>query len=563
MWAQKNVFLMSVFKNSLILSCGLKSRLNRGWVWCASFLMLTWIFSACASIQSPTGGPKDTEAPKVVRENPKNLNTKFKSEKIELEFDEFIKLNNVFTEISISPALENPLDVQAKKERLEIKIGEALAPNTTYTINFGKGVGDVNENNLLKNYNYVFSTGETLDSLSISGKVIDAITNEALKEVTVFLFPVEQDSLLGKKKPSIYTLSDTAGNFKLNNLRAQAYRIYALKETSADRIYNESIDEIGFVDSAVLLNKNISGIKLRVFKEEPSKVKVLEKKIEGDGAILLSLNKGVRGVKLKELNTNYLTNSKTEINLRGDSAKIWLANLDFDSLRVSINDQEKEIEQVSIYRNKRETFNRTPVIRDNATNGKLRPDQGFEINLSMPVTASDMTKVSLKVDSVELAGWSLVKVLDSDRKYRLNYALKPGKKYNISFQEGAFTGISGNKTKAYSKMFTVEDLENFGNLTVQISTTDSSKQYVLQLLSESNTVLREEIVSGEKNISYSTYPVGKYTLRFVLDENRNGKWDTGNLKENRQPEKTWIYEKVITLRANWDLEEKVTVSKDL
>jgi hypothetical protein len=554
---------MIVFKNSLVLPGGLKTLLNRVWGWCACFVILTWLLAACASIQSPTGGPKDTEAPKVVQESPKNLSTKFKSEKIELEFDEFIKLNNAFTEISISPALENPLDVQAKKEKLEIKIGEALAPNTTYTINFGKGVGDVNENNLLKNYNYVFSTGETLDSLSVSGKVVDALTNEVMKEATVFLFPVEQDSLLGKKKPSIYTLTDTAGNFKLNNLRAQAYRIYALKETSADRIYNEAIDEIGFVDSAVQLNKNIDRIKLRVFKEEPSKVRVLDKKMEGDGAILLSLNKGVKGLKLKELNTNYLTNSKTEINLRGDSAKIWLANLDFDSLRVSINDQEKEIERVSIYRNKRETFNRTPVIRDNATNGKLRPDRGFEINLSMPVTASDLTKVSFKADSVELAGWSLVKVLDSERKYRLNYALKPGKKYNISYKEGAFTGISGNKTKAYSKMFTVEDLENFGNLTVLVSASDSSKQYVLQLLSESKTVLREEVVSGEKTIIYNTYPVGKYTLRFVLDENRNGKWDTGNLKDNRQPEKTWNYEKVITLRANWDLEEKITIQKDL
>ncbi len=554
---------MTVFKNSLVLSCGLKSRLSDGGVWYACFVMLAWLLAACASIQSPTGGPKDMEAPKVVQENPKNLSTKFKSEKIELEFDEFIKLNNAFTEISISPALENPLDVQAKKEKLEIKIGEALAPNTTYTINFGKGVGDVNENNLLKNYNYVFSTGETLDSLSVSGKVIDALTNEVMKEATVFLFPVEQDSLLGKKKPSIYTLTDTAGNFKLNNLRAQAYRIYALKETSADRIYNEAIDEIGFVDSAIRLNKNISGLKLKVFKEEPGKVKVLEKKMEGDGTILLSLNRGVKGLKLKELNTNYLTNSKTEFNLRGDSAKIWLANLDFDSLRVSINDQEKEIEQVSIYRNKRETFNRTPVIRDNATNGKLRPDRGFEINLSMPVTASDLTKVNLKADSVELAGWSLVKVLDSDRKYRLNYALKPGKKYTIGFQDGAFTGISGSKSKAYGKAFTVEDLENFGNLSVLVSPGDSGKQYVLQLLSESKTVLREEGVSGEKTISYNTYPVGKYTLRFVLDENRNGKWDTGNLKNNKQPEKTWNYEKVITLRANWDLEEKITIPKDL
>lgn len=554
---------MIVFKNSFVSLYGLKTGLNKWWGWCACFITLTWLFAACASIQSPTGGPKDTEAPMVLKESPKNLSTKFKSEKIELEFNEFIKLNNAFTEISISPALENPLEVQAKKEKLEINIGEALSPNTTYTINFGKGVGDVNENNLLKNYNYVFSTGETLDSLSISGKVVDAVTNEVMKEATVFLFPIEQDTLLGKKKPSIYTLSDTAGNFKLNNLRSQAYRIYAIKETSSDRIYNEAIDEIGFLDSAVQLNKNISGIKLRVFKEEPGKVKVIEKKIEGDGTILLSLNKGIKGLALKEMNSDYLKDSKTEINLRGDTAKIWLASLDFDSLRVSINDQEKEVERVSIYRNKRETFNRTPVIRDNSINGRLKPGRDFETVLSMPVTTSDWSKVSLRVDSVELTGWSFLKVVDSERKYRLNYAFRPGKKYNINFKEGAFTGISGAKSKAYSKVFTVEELENFGNLTVRVSPGDSSKQYVLQLLSESKTVIREDVISAEKTISYNTYPVGKYTLRFVMDENRNGRWDTGSVSNKRQPEKTWNYEKVITLRANWDLEEKITIPKDL
>ncbi|MEY3679259.1 MAG: hypothetical protein RI924_1400 [Bacteroidota bacterium] len=521
------------------------------------------ILSACASMQTPTGGPKDAEAPKVVKESPKNMSTKFNAKQVEIEFDEFIKLNNAFSEISISPALENPLDIQAKKERLEIKLTDSLAPQTTYTINFGKAIGDVNENNLLKNYSYVFSTGDVLDSLSVSGKVIDALSKEPLKEATVFILPVNQDSLLGKKKPSIYTSTDSSGGFTLKNLRAQDYKIYALKESAVDRIYNEAIDEIGFLDSTLVLKKNISGLKFSVFKEEPSKIKVLEKKIENDGTILLSLNKGVRALTIKEENTNFLSNMKSEVNPRGDSIKVWLPALEFDSLRLSVYDQERELDKVTIYRNKRETLNRTPVIRDNAANGKLRPGRSMEIQVSMPVNSVDMSKISLLSDSVKIQGWNLLKKGGSVKNYQLIYPLRTSKKYSLSIQEGAFTGISGIKNKAYKKDFTLEDSENYGNLNLKISAPDTSGQYLIQLLSEGKTVIHEEVVFKEKTINYTSYPVGKYNIRIVKDDNKNGKWDTGNVSKNRQPEQTWTYDKVITLRANWDLEEKITIPKDL
>lgn len=521
------------------------------------------ILSACASMQTPTGGPKDVEAPKVVKESPKNLSTKFNARQVEIEFDEFIKLNNAFSEISISPALENPLDIQAKKERLEIKLTDSLAPQTTYTINFGKAIGDVNENNLLKNYSYVFSTGDVLDSLSVSGKVIDALSKEPLKEATVFILPVNQDSLLGKKKPSIYTSTDSSGGFTLKNLRAQDYKIYALKESAVDRIYNEAIDEIGFLDSTLVLKKNISGLKFSVFKEEPSKIKVLEKKIENDGTILLSLNKGVKALTIKEENTNFLSNMKSEVNPRGDSIKVWLPALEFDSLRLSVYDQERELDKVTIYRNKREALNRTPVIRDNAANGKLRPGRSMEIQVSMPVNSVDMSKISLLSDSVKIQGWNLLKKEGSVKNYQLIYPLRTSKKYSLIIQEGTFTGISGIKNKAYKKDFTLEDSENYGNLNLKVSAPDTSGQYLIQLLSEGKTVIHEEVVFKEKTINYTSYPVGKYNIRIVKDDNKNGKWDTGNVSKNRQPEQTWTYEKVITLRANWDLEEKITIPKDL
>src|SRR5687767_1268713 len=227
-------------------------------------LALILTLTACASMQQPSGGPKDTQPPKIVKTTPKNLSTQFKSKTIEIEFDEFVKLTNEFTEISISPATEKMPIFKAKKELLEIKFDEALDSNTTYTINFGKAVVDVNEGNILKNYSYVFSTGNKIDSLSISGRVKNSLSKDSLGDATVFILPVKQDTLFGKKRASIFTSTDSAGNFTLQNLRENDYFIYALKEESADRVYNSPDEEIGFIADTIHLDKNLSGLVLNV-----------------------------------------------------------------------------------------------------------------------------------------------------------------------------------------------------------------------------------------------------------------------------------------------------------
>src|SRR5690606_12862639 len=127
--------------------------------------VLNMIISSCASVQAPTGGPRDTISPKVLKETPQNLSRNFNSDRIEIQFDEFVKLTNEFTEISITPALDIPPVYRVRKQNLQIRFENPLEENTTYTINFGKAVSDVNETNILKNYTYVFATGDQLDSL--------------------------------------------------------------------------------------------------------------------------------------------------------------------------------------------------------------------------------------------------------------------------------------------------------------------------------------------------------------------------------------------------------------
>ena len=556
-------YLTSSSKKYLFLTNGSIRAFKRIWWLGAGFVIGLWTLAGCASMQSPSGGPKDAGAPKVVKEKPKNLSTGFSASEIELTFNEFIKLNNAFAEITVSPSLEKPLDIKASKEMLSIKLDQTLEPNTTYTINFGKAIGDVNENNLLKNYSYVFSSGSVVDSLSISGTVTSATTNEPLKDVMVFLFTNKQDSLLGKKKPSTYTMTDDAGNYKLNNLRADEYSVYALKETGADKIYNQGVDEVGFSSTKIKLGKNTPGVDLRVFKELPKDFKVIEKKVELDGRLLLVYNKPVKELSVKELEgTDYLKNSIKKYSKLGDSVLIWSPELTYDSLKLGIYSDGGLINTVNINRNKREAYNRTPVIKDNTLGNRLKPGLGYSLLFSMPAELIDSTKISLYSDSVKLSGWKVGKQVGLVQSLSILYPFKAGRNYTIKVSEGAIKAISGLKNASFSKTFMQDGLDSYGNLGLLVSLSDTSKRYVVQLLNEQKVVVKENILTRASALSYKTYPVGKYSVRVVLDENKNGKWDSGDLATNTQPEKVWFFEKTIGLRANWDLEEKIIIPMD-
>ncbi|HEY1025230.1 MAG TPA: Ig-like domain-containing protein [Sphingobacteriaceae bacterium] len=516
---------------------------------------------ACASVQSPTGGPKDVQPPKVISEEPKNLTRNFKSKTIELGFDELVKLTNTATEISISPALDVLPTFKIRKNFLDITFEDTLEKNTTYTINFGKAVGDVNENNILKNYTYVFSTGDKIDSLSISGKVTSALTQESLQDVTVFLLPVRQDTLFGKKRASIFTSTDSSGNYSIKNLREDTYRVYALKEqTGGNRIYNGTNEEIGFVTEPVKLTKDTANVNIQVFKEVPERLAFTERKIEGDGRITLILNKPAQDPGVKITDPVALDARKvTEFTANRDSALMWIPEMTFDSLQVALTDTGRNMDTVMLRRNKRDTYTRNIFITENTTGGRLKPGTDLMLTTSTPVTSFDAQQFSLLQDSVAVNGIQVTRVNGSTRKFSVKYPWRSERNYELNISEGAFTDLYGTKSKASVKTFTLDDPENYGNLTVQVKAPDTTTSILVQLLNNQDEILRTDSVPPSGRIQYISFPVGKYMLRFVYDINKNGKWDTGSVREKRQPEKVFNYQKTLALRPNWDIEEPVTI----
>lgn len=527
------------------------------------FISLILSILGCASIQQPSGGPRDTQPPKVLKSTPKNLTTNFNAKTIEIQFDEFVKLNNEFTEISISPAVEKMPVFKAKKQILTIKFEAPLDSNTTYTINFGKAIADVNESNVLKNFSYVFATGNVIDSLSISGTVRSSLTKDSLKDVTVFILPVKQDSIFGKKRPNIFTSTDSAGHFTIHNLRENDYFLYALKEEAPDRIYNSPNEEIGFFSDTIHLKKNISDINVSVFKQMPDMFSVKDRKIENDGRIVLAFNKPLATPSLKILAPADFVNNKNtvEITPTRDSAYLWVPSLTFDSLRVSVLSANKPVDTVQITRNKRDTYNRTILVSDNLASGKLKPGTNPVLTFSSPVASYDISKIAILQDSVAMTGLQLLKDTTSTRKFELKFPWKSGKEYIIKLAEGAVTDLYSNKSKAYSKTFELDSEENYGSIALDVTVPDTAKSYIIDWMNDQNAVLRSDIINRNKVINYIRYPTAKYKVRVIYDENKNGIWDTGNVKLRRQPEQIWNFNKELTLRPNWDLEEKLIIPK--
>ena len=532
-----------------------------------SFLFLViLVLCGCAAMQRPTGGPRDLSPPKLLKATPENMTRNFSAKSIKLDFDEFFKLQNTYQEISISPAMEKLPEYKSSKKSLIIDFKDTLLKNTTYVINFGKAIADNNESNVLKNFTYVFSTGSHIDSLSISGTVINSTTQEKEKDATVMLFSIKQDSLLfGKKKPTIYTTTDSSGNFSLNNLREDTYRIYALKEASPDKIYNNDEEFIGFLKKPVKVDKDTSNLQLKLFKQIPDKFRLLsQRRFDPDGKITFIFNKRLVKPSLKILYPPALDNQKiVEISNTKDTAQLFLRNMDFDSLRVALFDNNKPLDSVNILKGRKESFTRAIGFKYNLNrDNKLRPGSDLAITANFPIESFNPSLVNLKEDSVELTNLVLEKDTANTKMVYLRNRFRANSKYELIFNEGAFTDIYGDKNQRTGIKFQGDKPENYSLLTIKVNVPDNNKSYVVELLNEQKNVLRSDIVTKNTTLVYKNYLTGKYNFRVIYDDNRNGLWDSGNVKRKTYPENIWLSEKEINLRPNWDAEETLDIPKE-
>ena len=217
------------------------------------FVLIFMILIGCARIGSPAGGPMDEEPPKIRKSDPPNFTTEFQGKNIEIQFDEYIRLDDVNQKLIISPPLQSRPQVRTKGKSVLISIEDTLIENTTYTFNFNDAIVDNNEGNPLENFQFVFSTGSTLDSLILAGRVINAFNNEIPDNVVIVLYEDLSDSAIFKNQPLFLTKLNDKGQFLLRNLRAGTYQIYALQDENLNYIYDPP-EPVAFSDTLVRMN---------------------------------------------------------------------------------------------------------------------------------------------------------------------------------------------------------------------------------------------------------------------------------------------------------------------
>ena len=289
--------------------------------------------SGCAQIVAPTGGPRDTLPPRLINANPKMEATNFKGNRITLYFDEYVQLTEIQQNLLVSPSPKNNPYIDSRLKTVTIRLRDTLEPYTTYTINLGNSIRDINESNVVKDFRYVFSTGNTIDSLGFSGKVSIAETGKSDSTLIVMLYKNLADTAVLKLKPKYIARLDAKGNFSFQNLAPGEYKIYALKDGNGSRTYDSKTELFAFADSSIIVKNNTSPVNLYAYAEEKEQPKSapVEKKLKYSAKIVtqkqdvltdlvIEFNRPLKNIdKQKVLLTDTLNNVIKDVVITTDS----------------------------------------------------------------------------------------------------------------------------------------------------------------------------------------------------------------------------------------------------
>jgi hypothetical protein len=385
------------------------------------FSISGFIGSGCAQIGMPTGGIKDTIAPVLVNASPLNKVTNFTGNKIILSFNEYVEVQDVFNNVITSPLTKKNAEINYKLRTVTIKLKDTLLPNTTYSINFGNAIKDINEGNIFPNFTYVFSTGNTIDSLAINGKIIMAETGKVDSTLLVLLYRNANDSSVQKRKPDYIAKLKGNGTFTFNNLPKASFKIYALKDGDGGKTYNSKTEPFAFLNEDVFTDKNNDTLLLNAFTQEKEKKiitapsKTLEKKLKYSVSpekqdILtpykISLNnplKNLDSLRLQLLDTNYNPITTAKILLDSTKKIITISNtwkideefrivLNKDFISDSVGTHLSKTDTLKI-KTKTEADYANLVLRfknlDLSKNSVLQLVVGDEVKYAYPITSKD------------------------------------------------------------------------------------------------------------------------------------------------------------------------------
>ena len=568
-------------------------------------------YTSCANIGSPSGGPKDSIPPVVVKTIPGLRSTNFKGNDVRFTFDEYIMPDGIGEKLVVSPPMKKKPIIKMKGKTLIVEFPEDLRKESTYSLDFKDGVADNNEKNPIENFRFSFSTGAKFDSLRVAGFVKNALTQEPVEKALVLLHRDKDYRAFVDSIPDYIGTTNKEGFFTIDNIAPGEYRLYALTDADNSLTYNSKSELIAFDDSIIIpsakyVARNDTIVKgldtlvvtghvdylplpqyLMMFEEEKfDQFLNASKRTQAnkcDFYFAESLSDSFHISLLKPKPTHDW--SFIESNLKRDSITVWLTDTlisKHDSLKFELKYEVLDsLNQLVVKHDTIDLFYTPPKVIK-LKRKKNEVSQGATINLATninpsahdiyqriqieapePLTSFDLGKIKLysMVDTVKTKIPIVVqKDTNSIRKYFIEHHWEPNSFYFFHIDSAAARNIYGHPSNKINTKFKIQKEEYYGKIYLNI--TGLTGPAIVQLLSnDKDEKVRQKIqILSDGKIEFPYLKPDKYKIRLILDSNKNGKWDTGFLAKNLQPEKVVYYPKIIKVRSNFEYKESWNIN---
>ena len=505
-----------------------------------SILTAAWyvtVLTSCASTGKLLSGPIDKKPP--VQDSLKStphFQTRFVKQDIIMFFDEYVEVKEAQKQVLVSPPLVYLPKVtgRGKKVTFSFHESEVLRPDVTYTINFAEAIVDFHEGNKLTNFSYVFSTGDVLDSLTMSGKIYDAIDFTPAENVQVLLYDTHFDSIVAKEKPYYSTKTDKSGSFTFKNIKADTFKMLALVDKNVNLKYDLESEKIGFPDSLIVLDTSSQKTEHIILVSNPRvKQKLLAKNLKTFGVVDLVYNSNPENIRPVSMGGQ----EKLYVKPVKDTLKVFY-NTNLESFDIIAgNDTIKVKTPLKEGKNKPKPL----LLSYHNLSPNLLPSDSLTFQFSAPLDTLFTEKWSLSDTLGEVAG--LTFGLSENRmnvsvkgKWRVNMP------YKVMFDSTSLTDIYGQTMDSTKLSFKCLSQNQTSGLLMDFSSFDSTKHYFVMLKRGENlmdTFSISQMASFTKK--YSSVVPDVYSLEVIEDKNRNSVRDPGNYWEKTQPEKMKIY----------------------
>ena len=588
------------------------------------FAFILLVLSSCAKMGQPDGGWYDETPPRVLGASPTERATDVNSKKVNIYFNEFIKLENASEKVVVSPPQLEAPEIKATGKRITVALQDKLQPNTTYTIDFSDAISDNNENNPLGNYTYSFSTGDHIDTLEVAGYVLEADNLEPVKGILVGLYSNLNDTAFQKQPMLRVSRTDSRGRFSIRGVAKGDYRIYALQDMDGNYMYNQKSEKLAFTPEVIMPSWKpdirqdtlwIDSLHIKDIKQVPythflpddvvlnsftptqTDRYFLKSERKDPNHFTLFFSYGDADLpQITGLNFNAKDAFITEPSLNQDTIIYWLrdtALVNQDTLRMqmlyNMTDSAgklvpktdtleilSKIPYAKRLKQKKEEYDKWKKKQDKAKErgkdfetempvtplevrynvaSQMDPDQNPTFELPTPLAKTDTSKIHLyeKIDSL----WYRTKYKfgaepGKPRSLKLVSTWDPGHEYSLEVDSAAFIDIYGKVSAKYKQGIRIPLMDEYSTLTMTLQNMEG-KNCLLQLLNESDKPVKEVYAKNNQATFHYVKP-GNYYLRLIVDDNDNGKWDTGDYAIQRQPEAVYYYPKAIECKAKRDVQ---------